>query len=544
MTGPVWDGRGQDPWLPARLEARLEVAGTERDIRRVVWAELSGWLVETARAVLGGGARPNPDAVWSRVPAWREAVDLIVSGEIRKALATAFRKVMGSGYRWDQRIRSVAYLAEVTNRLVRVPDEVFGLVAHELAVGVNLGEGIPELRARIDNVLSTTGSARWPNRATVIARTEAVGALNAGRAEAFRAAAEEEPDVVFERIWLATDDSRTRETHQAADGQRVPLNQPFIVGGFELAFPGDPSGPPQEVIQCVIGSTQIGWPGQGLLGSTRRRHSGTLIEFRTAEGHHLTVTPNHPVLTPTGYVPAGLLSPGQRVMGTLLPRPPEVYDAPPSAEETHRTLCQSRQPERVMGSRMDFHGDGAHTEVEVVSADRNLSNTAHSQFPSQSIHLGLVRPEDREVPLSGMSGAVVLWQPTPGTAGLTLSGSLVSRQGESPALSGGHARHPDAVGLAGISDWETQLREAPDDGRTAESDFPAHLQYALAAGMAPTEVVEVNRLTGNHWVYNLSTSDHWFTGNGIALHNCRCTSLLVERGESVDMSNRQYRSRR
>lgn len=250
MTGPVWDGKGVDPWLPERLNARLEVAGAERDIRRVVWAELSGWLVETARAVLRGDARPNPDAVWARVPAWREAVDLIVSGEIRKALGLAFRKVMGAAYPWDQRIRMTAYLGEVRNRLVRVPEEVFDLVAHQVATGVNSGEGIPELRKRIDMVLSTTESERWPNRATVIARTEAIGALNAGRAESFRALAEEEPDEELERIWLATDDSRTRDTHQAADGQRVALGQPFQVGGFELMFPGDPSGPPQEVIQC------------------------------------------------------------------------------------------------------------------------------------------------------------------------------------------------------------------------------------------------------------------------------------------------------
>jgi hypothetical protein len=250
VTGPVWNGEGKDPWLPARLEARLEVASTERDIRRVVWAELSGWLVETARAVLRGGQRPNPDAVWARVPAWREAVDLIVSGEIRKALSVAFRRVLGAAYPWDQRVRATAYLAEVRNRLVRVPDEVFSLVAHQVATGVNLGEGIPELRARIDNILSTTASERWPNRATVIARTEAVGALNAGRAEAFRVVDEEDPDTIYERLWLSTDDHRTRSTHVEADGQRVPLNSPFIVGGFELAFPGDPSGPPQEIIQC------------------------------------------------------------------------------------------------------------------------------------------------------------------------------------------------------------------------------------------------------------------------------------------------------
>lgn len=250
MTAPVWNGQGKDPWLPARLDARLEAAQHERDIRRAFWAELSGWLVETSRAVLRDGGRPDPSAVWARVPAWREAVDLVIQGEIFKAIGVAFRKLLGDTFAWDQRVFVTRYLTEVRNRLVRIPEEVFDLVAHEVTVGVNLGEGIAKLRDRIDTVLSTTGTARWSNRATVIARTETMGALNAGRHDAFNALAEEEPDEEFERIWLATDDSRTRHTHEVADGQRVPLGRPFIVGGFELRFPGDPEGPAQEVIQC------------------------------------------------------------------------------------------------------------------------------------------------------------------------------------------------------------------------------------------------------------------------------------------------------
>jgi hypothetical protein len=250
MTGPAWDGKATDPWLGERLGAASDVARAEADIRRVFWAELSGWLVETSRAVLRGGHVPDPHAVWARVPAWREAVELVIRGQILKALGVAFQRLLGKESGWDQRAFVSEYLAQVRNRLVRVPDEVYDLVAHEVATGVNLGESIPELRSRIDTVLSTTGSERWPNRATVVARTEAVGALNAGRSEAFKVAAEREPDVEFERVWLSVEDHRTRETHRIADGQRVPLGSPFIVGGFELMFPGDPSGPPQEVIQC------------------------------------------------------------------------------------------------------------------------------------------------------------------------------------------------------------------------------------------------------------------------------------------------------
>lgn len=251
MTQPVWDGDGRDPWLPARLDARLEAASVERDIRAAVWSALSDWLIQLSRRVLRGDDRPpNPDAIWAAAPLWREAVDLILAGEIWKALGRAFVRVLGGDYQWDSRPAMVRYLAEVRNRLVRVPDEVYDLVAGQVAAGVNLGEGIPKLAARVDDVLSTTGSERWPNRATVIARTETIGALNAGRSDAFVAVAEEDPDTRYERIWLSTDDARTRPTHDLADGQRVPLASPFIVGGFALMFPGDPTGPPQEVIQC------------------------------------------------------------------------------------------------------------------------------------------------------------------------------------------------------------------------------------------------------------------------------------------------------
>lgn len=248
MTEPVWNGRGRDPWLPARLEARLEIATVERQIRNAVWAALSDWLVQTARRVLRGTTEvPTPDAIWARVPAWREAVELILNGEILKALGLAFERILGPGSMPET--FASAYLAEVRNRMVRIPEEVFDLVAGQISQGVNLGDGIPELAARVDNVLSTTASERWPNRAVVVARTEAIGAMNAGRLEAFKIVAADE-DQPMEKMWLATEDGRTRDTHREADGQRVPLGSRFLVGFAELDFPGDPSGPPQEIIQC------------------------------------------------------------------------------------------------------------------------------------------------------------------------------------------------------------------------------------------------------------------------------------------------------
>lgn len=248
MTGPVWDGDGVDPWLPARVNAALDAAEAERTIYAAVWEALSAWLVTTTRRVLRGPI-PEPEAIFAQVPAWDRAVDDVIETAIAPVMAWAYEGIFGPGYDWRDRPNVLGYLAQVKNRMVRTPDEVFDLVAGQITAGVTLGEGIPQLSARVDEVLSLTDTERWPNRAVVVARTETLGALNGSRADAFAAFAEETDDEL-ERMWLSTIDTRTRPTHVAADGQRRPVGVPFDVGGFQLAFPGDPTGPAQEVIQC------------------------------------------------------------------------------------------------------------------------------------------------------------------------------------------------------------------------------------------------------------------------------------------------------
>lgn len=51
-------------------------------------------------------------------------------------------------------------------------------------------------------------------------------------------------------IHNCTIDGKTRPSHFAADGARVPLAGLFSVGGAQLAYPGDPTGPPAEVKNC------------------------------------------------------------------------------------------------------------------------------------------------------------------------------------------------------------------------------------------------------------------------------------------------------
>ena len=82
-------------------------------------------------------------------------------------------------------------------------------------------------------------------RASVIARTETHGAANYGALGAAK-----ETGLDLRKIWIAAEDERTREAHAEADGQTVDIDGMFDIGGAALAYPGDPSGPADQVINC------------------------------------------------------------------------------------------------------------------------------------------------------------------------------------------------------------------------------------------------------------------------------------------------------
>lgn len=147
----------------------------------------------------------------------------------------------------DQPLDVESYLQQAVNRLVGIGNELWFNARAALAEGIALGESQPKLAQRIRDAIGVTEP-----RARVIARTESHGARNFAAHMTMQRfeSAYGVPPGVMRKEWQATEDTRTRHTHDVADGQVVGFSEPFIVGGFALAFPGDPTGPPQEVISC------------------------------------------------------------------------------------------------------------------------------------------------------------------------------------------------------------------------------------------------------------------------------------------------------
>lgn len=243
----------EDRWLPDRMAALGFILEGERRVADEFIRLLDQWFESVRRAVFTGlgtrWATVDPLAVQAGMPTWSRLLGEFIGRAVSWVIRQAYLRVLGEGYAFSNRPWVAQHLQDVQNRLVRTPDEVFNLMRRQLDDGINQGESIPELAARIDQELLNASAERWHNRAIVIARTETVSAYNGATQDAFEIMAEE-LDEPLEKIWLASMDARTRDSHFVADGQRVALDQAFEVGGFPGMYPGDPALPAHERIQC------------------------------------------------------------------------------------------------------------------------------------------------------------------------------------------------------------------------------------------------------------------------------------------------------
>ena len=141
---------------------------------------------------------------------------------------------------WANRLRHFL-TTEAPQRLSGMVQTTRDLVSSVLVKAGELGLGAPEAaRLLRDKVAELT-----PGRALLVCRTELVAASNFG---SFIGAEATGLDLL--KVWLATSDGRTRDTHRAVNGQAVAMDGLFRVGGYPAKYPGDPQLPGSEVVNC------------------------------------------------------------------------------------------------------------------------------------------------------------------------------------------------------------------------------------------------------------------------------------------------------
>lgn len=224
----------------------------EDGVFRAAKEGLTRWLGRAREVVMAPWrlykAAPDATAIASTVPLWRQQVDRILP-----ALTPAQREgwvaahLTGDFDPQDPFIR--ANLALTHNLLVRIPDEVHAMVVAAILEGSQRAESTEQIAQRVDDILTYTGSENWENRAKVIAQTETNRHFN-GSMLAHGLSREQAGESSLSKQWDTRMDNKERPAHRDANNDIQPLKQPFIVGGEELLFPGDPTGKPSNVINC------------------------------------------------------------------------------------------------------------------------------------------------------------------------------------------------------------------------------------------------------------------------------------------------------
>lgn len=161
----------------------------------------------------------------------------------------------------------VGFLQRNKDNQVQLTRQLRDQLTQALLQGKSYQQAAKAIKERLD-----TGAANTLR----IAATEMHRCMNEGKMAAMGKA--ETAGVIMRKKWVSAVDSRTRRSHARADGQVVGMKEPFRVDGENLQYPGDPSGSPENVINCRCSFISV---IDGVSNDFRRVRGEGIVPYKT-----------------------------------------------------------------------------------------------------------------------------------------------------------------------------------------------------------------------------------------------------------------------
>jgi hypothetical protein len=457
--------------------------------------------------------QPSPPADW-----WDEwqkelaaiiALSLLALAEQGAEQAVAY---YGIGVDWDAILNgSQQWASNYSYELVR------DLTATNRAALQNalsrFYSGQIDYQTMVDSLASRFG----PTRAAAIASTETTRSFEQG-IDMYQQELEG-LGLSTDRVWWAEADA-------------CPLCLPYH---GVLESEGWLDGPPPIHTNCLTGDALV-LPVGAIAAGSKRLFKGDVIILNTPK-YNLTVTPNHPILTPRGWVGAGSLNKGDKIWCYS----PTEWEQLAINVNNVNVVAPIKKifgslgffGFRVPTTAPDFHNDGANSEVAIIRPNRKVMDWIVSGLSQITGKLSFGFRGLMQRSVAGNSSAAQF-----GEVGLAPAGSLVRGGHLQLPLSGVHLSPFQQVSLGTSSGSNAVAEEKATDDTSRRSDASAHiawhLQKFLGKGKDALAVkVELQEVTGNEkvafagHVYNLQTESELYVANGIITHNCRCWSEIV-----------------
>ena len=403
------------------------------------------------------------------------------------------------------------------------------------------GKSIP----RIAKDLQTRMPEMNKSSAIRTARTAVTGAQNAGRMDSYVAA--EKMGIKVRKEWLATLDGRTRHSHAVLDGERVDNEKKFSNG---CMFPGDPNGRPEEVYNCFVGETKVA-SDSDVVRSYKHKYDGKIISIKTAGGVQFSCTPNHPILTPGGWVAAELLNNGNNILVTFGENNvfsgvnPNINHRFPRIDTIHKFWKKFRS-KRTSCLCVDFHGDVATSNVEIVTHERLLRDVMNSGGRN-GVDKFLLELSNKTLsrfcPLFKHFWSVC-----------KTSFGFIGCKCKSLPFFKCSVSHSCEHGFGTVANRDVVLAEYSINDLPADTVIDGELLNRLSCKVFLDTIVSVDVSVLSTHVYNLQTENgYYFVNSSIAqskskcngifaiAKNCRCTMIAAVDG--VDTSDAKRRAR-
>jgi len=283
-------------------------------------------------------------------------------------------------------------------------------------------------------------------------------------------------DLDIEKIEiLETLDSRTCSVCGGLDGTVIPLAQ------YEPGVTVPPFHP-----NCVLPETRIASPdGEAILQSD---YSGEIIEFTTANGRRLSVTPNHIMLTSCGWVRAKNLIQGDQVIyyrgwdELIVESDPAHDDCIPTVEQLFTSFLKSgtMSPVSVPTTAKDLKGDAIENgKVNVIFINSLLRNKLDSSVGKFFSDLPLIRAS--ELGEGALSGNCSLAQFLVGI-GLTSDG-VMGGLNVADILLTGSITHHQLVSFRRGSHYNTRIQQTALNDRFSNGKPSGNFIDAVAGNI-------------------------------------------------------------
>lgn len=279
-------------------------------------------------------------------------------------------------------------------------------------------------------------------------------------------------------------------------------------------------------VNCYLPGTRV--RGEFVAGS-KGHYRGDVINIVTAAGRNLTVTPNHPVLTPGGLVPARHVHEGD----DLITYPVDLEDSTrvgalddqhgdAEIEHVFASLLEVGHTVRLGVAAVDFHGDGAFfdEDIDVVRAEGFLTVGLDAELRQTLDGLKL---EHTDSVLTHAGGSVDAHLPT---VNLTAP-SFVSRGSESLAVLGRSGDHPQMGGVTHCASVDPALSQYTGHDGTTDTKRLGDRLFGNAGPVLVDNVVSVQVLQWCGHVYDLEEKSGLMVANGVIASNCKCSTVTV-----------------